>query len=113
MSASPVHGANHEDGLMPKNSCRERNSLLVDAMEDIINDEELVNSDGDTDNEKKNVAAPSALTTPNMTSSSCSWELALASRLASESTTGTPQIPKPKTRFFYGWAFSGIYSYEL
>jgi hypothetical protein len=53
MSASPVHGANHEDGLMPKYSCREHNSLLVDAIEDIINEEELVNSDGDTENKKK------------------------------------------------------------
>lgn len=53
MAASPVHGRNHEENMMPKYSCRERNSLLIDNIQDIISEEELVNSDSDADNRKK------------------------------------------------------------
>eukprot|EP00804_Cyclotella_cryptica_P007304 CCRYP_002543-RB/>CCRYP_002543-RB protein AED:0.06 eAED:0.06 QI:169/1/1/1/0/0/2/396/529 len=53
MTASPVQCDHNEDGSMPKYSCREHNSPLTDAIHDVIEEDTLVDSGDNSDNEKK------------------------------------------------------------
>lgn len=53
MSTSPVHRGHDDDGLMPKYSCREHNSLLIDALNDVRDEDELLDSGHNVDNQKK------------------------------------------------------------